>query len=150
MSKPNLVHQYRPAVQAQILQQLHASPRPHTVRLEIAEPAPKRKVKRRRPAYDVSRAITHFTATCGLQTVPEYRFHPTRKWRFDLAWPEKKLALEVQGGIWIQGGHSRGSGMVRDFAKENAAAALGWRILKCQPRELFTPAMAQVVKEAAA
>ena len=24
----------------------------------------------------------------------EHRFHPTRKWRFDLSWPDHKLALD--------------------------------------------------------
>lgn len=30
--------------------------------------------------------------------VREHRFHPTRRWRFDFAWPDEKVALEVEGG----------------------------------------------------
>ena len=59
----------------------------------------------------------------------EHKFHPTRKWRFDFCWPDKMLAVEVQGGTWNRGAHGRGSGIRRDYRKNNAAVALGWRVL---------------------
>ena len=68
---------------------------------------------------------------CGLpEPVKEHRFHPTRKWRFDYAWPEQLLALESQGGTWRRGGgaHS-GAGAIRDYEKFSEAAVLGWRVL---------------------
>ena len=77
----------------------------------------------------------------------EYRFHETRKWRFDYAWPKQKVALEVDGGIWIRGRHTRGSGQVKDMEKFNTAARLGWRVLKVQPKELMTMATAELLKE---
>lgn len=70
--------------------------------------------------------------------VPEHRFHPVRLWRFDYAWIDQRIALEVEGGIFIQGRHSRGVGMQGDFEKYNEAAVLGWRIIKCTPKDLFT------------
>ena len=30
----------------------------------------------------------------------EFRFFPERKWRFDYAVPRRKLAIEIEGGIW--------------------------------------------------
>ena len=60
----------------------------------------------------------------------EYRFDPTRKWRADFAWPAQKLLVEVEGGIWTGGRHTRGSGFARDAEKYNAAAMHGWRILR--------------------
>ena len=68
--------------------------------------------------------------------VPEHRFHPTRKWRFDYAWPLKLLALEVEGGVWTQGRHTRGSGAIADMQKYSEAAILGWRLLYVTPDEL--------------
>lgn len=60
----------------------------------------------------------------------ELRFHPTRKWRFDFAWLDRRLAVEVDGGAFIQGRHTRGVGYERDCEKLNAAALLGWRVLR--------------------
>lgn len=65
----------------------------------------------------------------------EFRFHPVRRWRFDYAVPEIKLAIEYDGhgGFVKAGGVSRhGSivGMTQDAEKFNAAIACGWRVLK--------------------
>lgn len=62
----------------------------------------------------------------------EYQFHPERKFRFDYAWPEKKIALEVEGGLWRKGGgaHSHPKGILRDIEKYNLATTLGWRVIR--------------------
>jgi hypothetical protein len=61
---------------------------------------------------------------------PQCRFVPGRQFRFDRAWPEQRVAVEVQGGTWTTtGAHSRGSGIERDCLKLSMAAALGWRVL---------------------
>jgi very-short-patch-repair endonuclease len=64
------------------------------------------------------------------QPETEVKFHPTRKWRFDYAWPDKKIACEVEGAIYVRGRHSRGAGMEKDMEKYNAAALLGWRVIR--------------------
>ena len=60
----------------------------------------------------------------------EWRFHPVRLWRFDLAWPEAMLAVEVQGGGWVAGKHGRGGGMNDDYDKLNTAIEMGWIVLQ--------------------
>lgn len=60
----------------------------------------------------------------------EFRFHPTRRWRFDFAHPERKVAVEVHGGIHAHGRHTRGRPFQRDREKMNAAAILGWTVLE--------------------
>ena len=65
----------------------------------------------------------------------ELKFHPVRKWRFDFAWEEFKIALEIEGMVWHNGRHNRGSGFVKDIEKYNAAALLGWRIIRTTPSD---------------
>lgn len=60
----------------------------------------------------------------------EYRFHPVRKWRFDAAWPAQKVAVEVEGGIWNGGRHTRGKGFIEDATKYAEATLLGWRVFR--------------------
>jgi very-short-patch-repair endonuclease len=66
----------------------------------------------------------------------EYKFCPTRRWRFDFAIPSVKLAIEIEGGTWIYGRHNRASSIHLDFEKYNNAARLGWRLLRFIPAQL--------------
>lgn len=71
--------------------------------------------------------------------IPELMFYSQRAWRFDFAWPDRKIALEVEGGTWMRGqfgGHNRGSGMARDMAKYNHATRLGWKVYRVTPQQL--------------
>jgi len=68
-------------------------------------------------------------------------------WRFDFAWPDHKVAVEVQGGIWSGGKHARGSGLVKDYEKANAAALLGWRLLYTDEKLLRTCAVADTLEQ---
>ena len=60
----------------------------------------------------------------------ELAFAPPRRWRFDMAYPEQHLAIEVDGGTWTGGRHSRGTGYEADCEKLNAAVLTGWRVLR--------------------
>jgi len=60
----------------------------------------------------------------------EYRFAPGRRYAFDFAWPESRVALEIEGGTYTNGRHVRGSGYRHDCEKYNLAAALGWRVFR--------------------
>ena len=64
--------------------------------------------------------------------VAEYRFAPPRRWRFDFAWPAATggVAVELDGGAYTQGRHTRGAGFEADCAKLNEAAVRGWRVLR--------------------
>lgn len=76
------------------------------------------------------------------EPVPEYKFHPTRKWRFDWAWPgedqqegetwaPESVALEVEGGVFMKDGGHRGMGrFLRDIEKYNEAAIMGWTVIR--------------------
>lgn len=38
----------------------------------------------------------------GEEVVAEYRFHPSRDWRFDFAIPSRRVAIEVESGAFNQ------------------------------------------------
>ena len=102
----------------------------------------------KRASYHPS-VVTEFFKRFGIPAPEyEYRFHTLRKWRFYLAWPAQRLYLEVDGGIWVRGGHNRGAQMLKDWDKRNTATVLGWRGLWCQPKDLCTETMATIIAEA--
>lgn len=54
----------------------------------------------------------------------EFKFHATRDWRFDFAWPAARMALELEG----RGRHQTVDGVRKDCEKHNEAVRLGWRV----------------------
>ena len=60
----------------------------------------------------------------------EYRFAPPRRYRADFAYPEQKILVEVQGGIYTRGAHSRGTGLERDYEKINLAQLNGFMVFQ--------------------
>jgi very-short-patch-repair endonuclease len=67
----------------------------------------------------------------------EFKFCPVRKWKADYAFPSVGLIVEIEGGAFSGGRHFRGRGAIDDMEKYNAAAILGYSILR------FTPEQAQ-------
>jgi len=78
----------------------------------------------------------------------EHRFTELRKWRFDFAWVAERVALEVEGGAFANGRHTRGSGFVKDMEKYSEAAALGWLIIRVTPQQLYDARTFNWVKSA--
>lgn len=65
-----------------------------------------------------------------IDLVAEYKGIPNRRFRFDYAHPESKVAIELNGGTWAKMGHSSGTGIKRDYEKLNLATAIGWRVFQ--------------------
>jgi len=79
---------------------------------------------------DLEEAFLTQTKWAGLPgPVREYKFHPTRNWRADFAWPAYLILVECQGLTWVPGeGHARGSQYEKDVEKHNQAVRLGWKV----------------------
>ncbi len=104
----------------------------------------KRTKRKSDPAAELAWQIEH---GLGLLVQREFRFHPTRKWRFDLAlecprddcttWRFAPLAIEIEGGFFLKDGgrHTRGAGARGDCEKYNEAVLCEppWRILRVLP-----------------
>ena len=60
----------------------------------------------------------------------EQRLIPGRQFRCDFVWRDQRLVLEVDGGTWAGGRHTRGSGFQRDCEKTNLLTLEGYRGLR--------------------
>lgn len=74
--------------------------------------------------------VAEYLDELGLEWESEYRFHPIRKWRADFYIPALKTLIEVEGGIWTAGRHTRGGGFEKDARKYNTASMMGFRLLR--------------------
>lgn len=88
------------------------------------------------------RVVLPFDKQCRLvglsSPVAEHRFHPVRRWRFDWSFVTEKLAVEVEGGVFLKAGgrHTRGAGFRKDTEKYAEALILGWRVLRVLPEQI--------------
>lgn len=64
------------------------------------------------------------------EPVTEYRFLDERRFRFDFAWPDKKVAVEIEGGLYGKGRHTTVTGFNADCEKYNLAVMNGWKVLR--------------------
>lgn len=64
------------------------------------------------------------------EPVREHYFALPRRWRFDLAFPDYRVAIEIEGGVYVAGRHARGAGYEKDTEKYNTATVLGWLVLR--------------------
>lgn len=92
------------------------------------------------PTKKLSKGEELFALHCmaiGLHPQREYRFCPDRRWRADFVFETEQIIVEIEGGTWSNGRHSRGAGMETDMKKYNRATIMGYRVLR------YTTAMVQ-------
>lgn len=81
--------------------------------------------------------VTLWCRASGLpEPEPEYLFASPRRWRFDFAFIAARVALEIEGGAWSRGRHTRGKGFLNDMAKYNEAVLRGWRVIRVTPQQI--------------
>ena len=98
-------------------------------------------------SYIVDALLLHIRAVDLPEPKQEYRFAAVavgegkglrarldaaglQDWRFDIAYPDQRIAVECEGGTWSGGRHTRGKGYESDCRKYNRATALGWRVYR--------------------
>ncbi len=100
-------------------------------------------------ASDLEDLMAFHLKASGLPTPErEHGFHPTRLWRFDFAWPEQCVALEVEGGVRSNGRHTRASGFEADCEKYNEAGLLGWTVFRATGPMVRSGQALQVIERA--
>jgi hypothetical protein len=113
------------------------------------QPKTKNSAKTKEQAAKLDREVE-----LNLINLPEHEkelmFHPIRKWRFDYAWSELKIALEIHGGIYTNGRHTKGKGFTEDKVKINSAQLLGWLVIEATTEHVKNGQMLEWVTEAIA
>ena len=83
----------------------------------------------------------------GATVTPEHRFHPARKWRIDYAIIDHKIAIEVEGGAYTNGRHTRPMGFIGDMEKYNELTRAGWRLIRVTPQKLMSMNTINLIKD---
>lgn len=92
-----------------------------------------------------------FLRLCAAWKLPapvvEHKFCEGRHWRMDYAWPAYSIGLEVDGGLFSGGRHARGAGILKEHEKMNAAACMGFRIIRRTPQNLLTKETEDILRQ---
>lgn len=96
----------------------------------------KRPMIRKQAPSEGEKILMRDLKALGIGFEHEYQFHSTRKWRADFLISNTKILVEVEGGIWSKGRHTRGSGYIGDMEKYNAAAILGFQVLRFSTQQV--------------
>ena len=96
--------------------------------------------------HDYERMLAAQLEHCGcMPPVFEYRFAPPRKWRADLAYVQQRILIEIEGGRWNGGRHTRPKGYEADLEKYNAAVIAGFKVLRYTPEQVKNWTAAQEI-----
>ncbi|UBX51233.1 endonuclease domain-containing protein [Acinetobacter pseudolwoffii] len=88
------------------------------------------KVKGEKVPNEFEAKLARELKTLKIEFEQEFEFHPKRKWRADFHLIDKKILVEVEGGIWSGGRHTRGKGYLGDMEKYNAATMMGFQVIR--------------------
>ena len=88
------------------------------------------KVKGEKVPNEFEAKLARELKTLKIEFEQEFKFHPDRKWKADFHLVGKKILVEVEGGIWSGGRHTRGKGYIGDMEKYNAATMMGFQVIR--------------------
>lgn len=74
--------------------------------------------------------MCYYLRSKKIEYVTELVFDSKRKFRFDIAIPEMKVAIEYEGINSKKSGHTTATGYTKDCVKYNLATTQGWRVLR--------------------
>jgi very-short-patch-repair endonuclease len=88
------------------------------------------------PSQHEERLALHIRAQRLPAPVREFLPIEGRRFRIDFAWPDRRIALEVQGGNWSGGRHTRAGALNAEYEKVNLLVLAGWRVLLVSPEHI--------------
>lgn len=122
-----------------------------SISIEVYREITSKKATNKAKAKEQARKLAELV-DANLVNLPGHKkeiiFHPKRKWRFDYAWTELKVALEIHGGVFTNGRHTRGKGFTEDKVKMNTAQLLGWIVIEATTAQVKDGQMLNWITEA--
>jgi hypothetical protein len=97
-----------------------------TVSASTVEKQYKTVTKQPKAVQEIEKALQNV----GIAYESEYRFHSDRRFRFDFAIPDKKIAIEYEGLGYKKTGHTTSEGYTSNCEKYNLATSLGWKVYR--------------------
>ena len=90
----------------------------------------RRVVKKERVVSEGEAKLAQHLKSYKIEFQTEFQFNPERKWRADFYILGSKVLIEVEGGIWSNGRHTRAQGYLGDMEKYNSAQELGYSVYR--------------------
>jgi very-short-patch-repair endonuclease len=84
-------------------------------------------------------------AAAGLKQSGERLAQAPRAWRADFVHRPTMTLIEVEGGAWSGGRHTRGAGFIEDATKYLRAWELGWNVLRLSEKQISAPDVRRII-----
>jgi hypothetical protein len=75
----------------------------------------------------------------------EHKFADGRRFRFDY-YSTTGVAIELEGGVWTRGRHTRPSGFLNDMEKYNLASSMGVLVFRVPSHDISSKWLSPIVK----
>jgi very-short-patch-repair endonuclease len=86
---------------------------------------------------ELEQALAFQIKAVGLpEPLRQYRPVVDRMYRADFCWPRSNLIVEVDGGGFVAGRHTRGEGFEKDCERGNELVLAGWKVLHVTGRHI--------------
>lgn len=114
----------------------------------IAKPQPKTEARKdldKEIRENFARQFETVWQRCGgPELIKEFKFCEERNWRAD--YKTGQCLIELDGGVYSNGRHTRGSGYIEDCIKLNTATMLGYRVLRIPTGCATDTYLSQIIK----
>lgn len=104
----------------------------------VSDELAKESAKQKREALEMA-FLFAWRGIGGPEPLRQHQFDEVRKYRFDFCWQPQRLAVEINGGQFVNGGHNRGKGMQSDLEKKRLAISQGWRVMEFGTEDMACP-----------
>jgi hypothetical protein len=81
----------------------------------------------------------------GGELKKEHKFAVGRRFRFDY-YHIDGVAIELEGGVWVRGRHTRPSGFLNDMEKYNLASSMGILVFRIPSHDISANWLSPIIK----